>query len=130
MQRFTIGGAAPKMANASISLPVAATTFSLSFPKSPRIYANSLTSSSTANSSCLTSTESQNSINSEAAFMYCQHVGESGEKLFQASDQLGLEGVIGKKGDSPYRAGRTTNWVKIKTSHGRHIDEERAKWNE
>jgi ATP-dependent DNA ligase len=43
---------------------------------------------------------------------------------------LGLEGVIGKKADSPYRAGRTTNWVKVKTSHGRHIDEERAKWNE
>jgi bifunctional non-homologous end joining protein LigD len=62
--------------------------------------------------------------------VYCQHVGESGEKLFQAADQLGLEGVIGKKADSPYRAGRTPNWVKVKTSHGRHIDEERAKWNE
>src|SRR5688500_4820427 len=31
--------------------------------------------------------------------VYCQHVGESGEKLFQAADQLG----IGKKADSPYR---------------------------
>jgi bifunctional non-homologous end joining protein LigD len=62
--------------------------------------------------------------------VYCQHVGESGEKLFQAAEQLGLEGVIGKKADSPYRAGRTPNWVKVKTSHGRHIDEERAKWNE
>jgi bifunctional non-homologous end joining protein LigD len=41
--------------------------------------------------------------------VYCQHVGESGEKLFQAADQLGLEGVIGKKADSPYRAGRTAN---------------------
>jgi bifunctional non-homologous end joining protein LigD len=62
--------------------------------------------------------------------VYCQHVGESGEKLFQAADQLGLEGVIGKKADSPYRAGRTSNWVKVKTAHGRHIDEERAKWME
>jgi bifunctional non-homologous end joining protein LigD len=62
--------------------------------------------------------------------VYCQHVGESGEKLFQAADQLGLEGVIGKKAHSPYRAGRTANWVKVKTAHGRHIDEERAKWNE
>jgi bifunctional non-homologous end joining protein LigD len=62
--------------------------------------------------------------------VYCQHVGESGEKLFQAADQLGLEGVIGKKADSPYRAGRTANWVKVKTAHGRHVDEERAKWNE
>jgi hypothetical protein len=30
-------------------------------------------------------------------------------ELFQAADQLGLEGVIGKKADSPYRAGRTPN---------------------
>jgi bifunctional non-homologous end joining protein LigD len=62
--------------------------------------------------------------------VYCQHVGESGEKLFLAAEQLGLEGVIGKKADSPYRAGRTPNWVKVKTAHGRHVDEERAKWNE
>jgi len=62
--------------------------------------------------------------------VYCKHVGESGEKLFQAADQLQLEGVIGKRADSPYLRGRTTNWVKVKTAHGRHIDEERAKWNE
>jgi bifunctional non-homologous end joining protein LigD len=62
--------------------------------------------------------------------VYCQHVGESGERLFQAAEQLGLEGVIGKKADSRYQRGRTPNWVKVKTAHGRHVDEERAKWNE
>jgi bifunctional non-homologous end joining protein LigD len=62
--------------------------------------------------------------------VYCQHVGESGEKLFQAAEQLGLEGIIGKRADSLYRRGRTPNWVKVKTSHGRHVDDERAKWNE
>jgi bifunctional non-homologous end joining protein LigD len=62
--------------------------------------------------------------------VFSKHIGESGEKLFHAADQLGLEGVIGKKADSTYRAGRTTNWIKVKTAHGRHIDEERAKWNE
>jgi bifunctional non-homologous end joining protein LigD len=41
--------------------------------------------------------------------VYCQHVGESGEKLFQAAEQLGLEGVIGKRADSPYIRGRTTS---------------------
>ena len=30
-----------------------------------------------------------------------------------------------RKAGSPYRAGRTPNWVKVKTSHGRHIDDER-----
>jgi bifunctional non-homologous end joining protein LigD len=62
--------------------------------------------------------------------VYCQHIGENGEKLFEAADQLGLEGVIGKRANSTYVGGRTTNWVKVKTVHGRHIDEERAKWNE
>ena len=62
--------------------------------------------------------------------VFCKHIGESGEKLFQAADQLGLEGVIGKRADSPYRAGRTPNWVKVKTAHCWHVDEERAKWNE
>jgi len=61
---------------------------------------------------------------------YCQHVGELGERRFQKAEELGLEGIIAKKADSPYRRGRTPNWVKIKTSHGRHVDEERAKWNE
>jgi hypothetical protein len=39
--------------------------------------------------------------------VYCQHVGESGEKLYQAAEEL--EGVIGKKADRPYLRGRTTN---------------------
>jgi hypothetical protein len=38
--------------------------------------------------------------------------------------------VIGKKAKSNYRSGRTTHCVMVKTSQGRHIDEERAKWNE
>ena len=72
----------------------------------------------------------QKELKNTERIIYCQHIGENGEKLFRAADQLGLEGVIGKKADSPCRAGRTTNWVKVKTVHGRHIDEERAKWNE
>jgi bifunctional non-homologous end joining protein LigD len=62
--------------------------------------------------------------------VYCQHIGENGEKLLQAADQLGLEGVIGKRADSPYPRGRTPLWIKVKTPHGRHIDADRAKWEE
>jgi ATP-dependent DNA ligase len=43
---------------------------------------------------------------------------------------LGLDDIIAKKADSTYRRGRTPNWIKLKTRHGRHIDEERAKRNE
>jgi bifunctional non-homologous end joining protein LigD len=62
--------------------------------------------------------------------VYCQHVGESGEKLFQAAEQLGLEGVIGKKSDGAHQRGRTPNWAKVKTSAGRQVGEERSKRNE
>jgi bifunctional non-homologous end joining protein LigD len=50
--------------------------------------------------------------------------------LFQAAEQLGLEAIIGKKANSRYRRGRSHDWLKVKTSVGRSIDEERAKWNE
>jgi bifunctional non-homologous end joining protein LigD len=60
---------------------------------------------------------------------YCQHVGENGERLFVEADRLALEGIVAKRADSPYPRGRTLNWVKIKTLHGRHIDASRASWN-
>jgi bifunctional non-homologous end joining protein LigD len=59
-----------------------------------------------------------------------EHIGENGERLFQAAEKLGLGGIIGKRADSAYTRGRSPNWVKIKTAAGRAIDEERAKWNE
>jgi ATP-dependent DNA ligase len=31
----------------------------------------------------------------------CQHVGEIGERQFQKAEELGLEGIIAKKADSP-----------------------------
>src|SRR4051812_6280644 len=34
---------------------------------------------------------------------YCRHIGENGERLFLEADRLGLEGIIAKKADSPYR---------------------------
>jgi bifunctional non-homologous end joining protein LigD len=44
---------------------------------------------------------------------------EDGESLLQAAKQQGLEGIIAKRLDSPYRQGkRTREWLKIKT-HGR-----------
>jgi bifunctional non-homologous end joining protein LigD len=44
---------------------------------------------------------------------------EDGEALLEAAKQQGLEGVIAKRADCPYRQGkRTREWLKIKT-HGR-----------
>lgn len=46
---------------------------------------------------------------------YSSHVRDAGVKAFEAATAKGLEGVIAKDGDSPYREGaRTREWQKFK----------------
>jgi len=40
--------------------------------------------------------------------------GEIGPDLFRAACRMGLEGLVSKRWDRPYRAGRSKDWVKIK----------------
>ena len=40
--------------------------------------------------------------------------GEIGPGLFQAACQMGLEELVSKRGDRPYRGGRSKDWVKVK----------------
>jgi bifunctional non-homologous end joining protein LigD len=40
--------------------------------------------------------------------------GEIGPDLFQAACKMGLEGLVSKRWDRPYRAGRSPHWIKIK----------------
>ena len=40
--------------------------------------------------------------------------GEIGPDLFRAACQMGLEGLVSKRRDRPYQAGRSKHWVKIK----------------
>jgi bifunctional non-homologous end joining protein LigD len=44
---------------------------------------------------------------------FCDHVEERGAELFEQIRQRGLEGLIAKKADSPYRAGRSDHWLKL-----------------
>jgi bifunctional non-homologous end joining protein LigD len=39
---------------------------------------------------------------------------EDPESLLEAACKMRLEGIIGKRADSPYRPGRTTDWIKLK----------------
>jgi bifunctional non-homologous end joining protein LigD len=43
------------------------------------------------------------------------HFEERGEALFEQVERLGFEGVMAKKADAPYRAGRSDAWLKIAT---------------
>jgi bifunctional non-homologous end joining protein LigD len=42
------------------------------------------------------------------------HIERQGEAFLAQVSAMGLEGIIAKKSDAPYRAGRTSQWLKIK----------------
>jgi bifunctional non-homologous end joining protein LigD len=45
---------------------------------------------------------------------FTPHHNGRGEELFREACEKGLEGVIAKRADSPYRAGRSRDWLKFK----------------
>jgi bifunctional non-homologous end joining protein LigD len=48
-------------------------------------------------------------------FRFADHVEEEGEALFAAAVEHRVEGIVAKRADSPYRAGRRSrDWLKIK----------------
>ncbi len=49
------------------------------------------------------------------ALRYLEHVEEEGEALYQEAERLGLEGVVGKKANAPYKGGRSPQWIKVRS---------------
>jgi bifunctional non-homologous end joining protein LigD len=47
-------------------------------------------------------------------FLFDFERGEIGPDLFRHACMLGLEGLVSKRNDRPYRAGVSLNWVKVK----------------
>ena len=45
---------------------------------------------------------------------YSEHFEKNGEALYEQVVTLGLEGIMAKKADSPYRNGRSADWLKIR----------------
>jgi bifunctional non-homologous end joining protein LigD len=43
-----------------------------------------------------------------------EHFEGDGAVLFQHACQLGLEGIVSKRRDQPYRSGRSPSWIKVK----------------
>jgi bifunctional non-homologous end joining protein LigD len=48
------------------------------------------------------------------ALVYSEHVDRHGVRTYAAAKELGIEGVVGKKAASPYRAGRSAEWIKVR----------------
>ncbi|ONG54273.1 hypothetical protein BKE38_10635 [Pseudoroseomonas deserti] len=48
------------------------------------------------------------------AVVYVEHFAAPGAAVLRSACQMGLEGVVSKRAASPYRAGRSGDWVKAK----------------
>ena len=46
---------------------------------------------------------------------YLDHFEDDGIVLYQQVQKLGLEGIVAKRGDSPYKSGRSPVWIKVRT---------------
>ena len=45
----------------------------------------------------------------------CEHIdGAEGEMVFHHACRMGLEGIVAKRRDRPYRSGRCADWIKVK----------------
>src|SRR6266849_3837057 len=53
-------------------------------------------------------------IRGEGPVRYCDHVVERGKDFYAAVAEQGLEGIVAKVRDSPYRGTRSGDWLKIK----------------
>jgi bifunctional non-homologous end joining protein LigD len=45
---------------------------------------------------------------------YVEHAEGHGDRMFEAVCKLGLEGIVSKKLDAPYKPGPSKVWLKIK----------------
>jgi bifunctional non-homologous end joining protein LigD len=45
---------------------------------------------------------------------FADHIEEQGEAFYRQVEQLGLEGIVAKRADAPYRGRRTADWIKVR----------------
>jgi len=58
-----------------------------------------------------------------------EHMEDDGETVFRHACKLGLEGIVSKRKDSPYRSGRSPNWLKMKNADAPAVKrEEEEEW--
>ena len=50
----------------------------------------------------------------DGVFVAPFEAGKIGPDLFRAACDMGLEGLVSKRRDRPYQAGRSKHWIKVK----------------
>ncbi len=48
------------------------------------------------------------------ALKYLDHIEKDGQSFYAQVERMGLEGIVAKRADSPYRSRRSADWVKIR----------------
>jgi bifunctional non-homologous end joining protein LigD len=51
--------------------------------------------------------------NAPGRFYFCQYTDQDGPEVWKHAHLLNAEGIISKRADSPYRSGRTQDWIKV-----------------
>jgi bifunctional non-homologous end joining protein LigD len=57
----------------------------------------------------------------ELAIRFGDHVAGRGDDFFAAACASGLEGIVSKRADAPYRSGRTRSWLKVKCTRRQEL---------
>jgi bifunctional non-homologous end joining protein LigD len=57
--------------------------------------------------------------------LYLSETFDDGVKLLAAAEKMGLEGVVSKRLEAPYRSGPLSDWIKVKTPSWRERNRER-----
>jgi len=64
-----------------------------------------------------------------AGIRFNEHMDGDGETVFRHACKLGLEGIVSKRKDSPYRSGRSPDWLKMKNADAPAVKrEEEEDW--
>ena len=65
-----------------------------------------------------------------AGILFNEHLDGDGAAIFRHACKLGCEGIISKRADSPYRSGRTRDWIKVKSPAAVEAQKVRSEnWN-
>ena len=64
------------------------------------------------------------------AITYNEHLNHDGALVFEHACRLGLEGIVSKRLDAPYRSGPSKTWLKSKNPLSEAVRREREEdWN-
>lgn len=53
---------------------------------------------------------------SRGTLLFSEDIAQGGQELFDRAKKLNLEGIVSKRRSEPYRSGRGTDWIKVKTA--------------